>query len=100
MSLEEITVAGTLKSDGTLELDQPPSLAPGRVTVVLRPERSPALPGENWWQFLERSRRELESAGATFMDDAAVNAHIESLRDGDRVDEMLQATPRAGGEPS
>jgi len=29
-------VQGTLKADGTLELDQKPSLAPGRVQVVLQ----------------------------------------------------------------
>jgi hypothetical protein len=31
MNLDEVMVAGTLKSDGTLELDQKPSLPPGRV---------------------------------------------------------------------
>jgi hypothetical protein len=36
MSLTEITVGGTLKPDGTLELDEKPNLSPGRVTVVLR----------------------------------------------------------------
>jgi hypothetical protein len=36
MSLSEAVVEGTLKSDGTLELDQPPSLAPGRVKVILQ----------------------------------------------------------------
>ncbi len=50
MSLQEIVVAGTLKPDGTLELDQKPNLAPGRVTVVLRQE-SEAAPQEDWWQY-------------------------------------------------
>jgi hypothetical protein len=36
MSLSEVVLEGTLKPDGTLELDQKPNLAPGRVTVVLR----------------------------------------------------------------
>ena len=36
MSLHEIVVEGTLKPDGTLELDQKPNLPPGRVQVVLR----------------------------------------------------------------
>jgi hypothetical protein len=36
MSLTETIVQGTLKPDGTLELDRKPDLPPGRVTVVLR----------------------------------------------------------------
>jgi hypothetical protein len=31
MSLTEVVVEGTLKPDGMLELDQKPSLSPGRV---------------------------------------------------------------------
>ena len=44
MSVQEIVVAGILKPDGTLELDQKPDLPPGRVTVVLRQESEAARP--------------------------------------------------------
>jgi hypothetical protein len=64
MSLDETVVDGTLRSDGTVELDQKPNLAPGRVTVVLRPHTPAPPPQEDWWQFLQRSRRELEASGA------------------------------------
>jgi hypothetical protein len=37
MSLSENVIEGTLKPDGTLELDQKPSLSPGRVQVIVRP---------------------------------------------------------------
>jgi hypothetical protein len=37
MSLEAIIVQGTLKPDGTLELDTKPALPPGRVHVTLWP---------------------------------------------------------------
>jgi hypothetical protein len=37
MSLSEVVVEGTIKPDGTLELDQKPALSPGRVKVVLQP---------------------------------------------------------------
>lgn len=37
MSLDEVVVEGTLKPDGTLELDQKPSLSPGRVQVIVKP---------------------------------------------------------------
>lgn len=37
MSLDAIVVQGTLKPDGSLELDTVPGLAPGRVYVTLQP---------------------------------------------------------------
>jgi hypothetical protein len=40
MSVTEAVIEGTLKPDGTLELDEKPNLPPGRATVVLRQERA------------------------------------------------------------
>ncbi len=40
MSLSEVVIEGTLKSDGTLELDQKPNLSPGRVKVILQPAQA------------------------------------------------------------
>jgi hypothetical protein len=97
MSVQEIVVAGTLKPDGTLELDHKPSLPPGRVTVVLRQESEAAPPPEDWWQFLQRTRRELEAAGHPFMNEQEVTAHIEWLRERDHIDELLQQAD--GGRP-
>ncbi|SRR5579885_818648 len=37
MSLNEVIIEGTLKPDGTLELDRKPSLSPGRVLVIVQP---------------------------------------------------------------
>ena len=37
MSLSEIVLQGTLNPDGTLQLDEPPKLAPGRVQVTVQP---------------------------------------------------------------
>lgn len=45
MSLSENVIEGTLKPDGTLELDQKPSLSPGRVTVILQPSHA-KTPGQ------------------------------------------------------
>jgi hypothetical protein len=36
-SLSEVMIEGTLKPDGTLELDQKPGLSPGRVQVTVKP---------------------------------------------------------------
>jgi hypothetical protein len=42
MSVDSVIVMGTLKSDGTLELDERPALAPGRVQVAILAKGSPA----------------------------------------------------------
>jgi hypothetical protein len=44
MSVDTVIVAGTLKGDGTLELDERPGLAPGRVRVAIAP--APSHPRE------------------------------------------------------
>ncbi len=42
MSLDTVIVTGNLKADGTLELDERPPLAPGRVRVVIVPTPTPS----------------------------------------------------------
>jgi hypothetical protein len=99
MSLTEIVVKGTLKPDGTLELDQKPSLSPGRVTVVLRQESQTAPPKEDWFQHLQRIRAEREAAGYPFMNEAEANAHIEWLREEDRMDQVLREVDKQHARP-
>src|SRR5438309_1850167 len=54
MSLTETVIEGTLKPDGTLELDEKPNLPPGRVKVVLRQEVKIALPNDDpFWQRMQ-----------------------------------------------
>src|SRR5947209_7856245 len=93
MSLDEAVVEGTLKADGTLELDEKPTLAPGRVTVVLRqcPATTPAT--EDWWHFMQRTRKDLEITGSPFMNEQELAAHLDWLREGDRIDDLLQQGP-------
>jgi hypothetical protein len=95
MSPQEIVIEATLKPDGTLELDEKPSLPPGRVTVVLRQTLEPTPQREDWWQFLQRARSELVAAGAPFMSDEEMKAHLEWLRQPDPIDDLLR---RAGEE--
>lgn len=90
MSTIETIVGGTLQPDGTLVLDAKPDLSPGRVTVVLRQDVQTAAPAENWWQFLQRIRAEREASGYPFMNDEEVQAHVEWLREGDQIDELLK----------
>jgi hypothetical protein len=90
MSLSEFSVEGTLKPDGTLELDHKPSLAPGRVTVVLRRESQPT-PQEGWWPCMQRVRAEREIAGYHFMGEAEMETHMQWLReDEDRIDQIYR----------
>ena|ERR1043165_4351811 len=101
MSLTEIIVQGTLRPDGTLELDQKPNLSPGRVTVVLRQESEP-LPKEDWFEYLQRIRAEREAAGHPFMNEEQTNAYIEWLRQSDPIDDLLQEVntqPRQTEQP-
>jgi hypothetical protein len=99
MSVTEITVQGTLKPDGTLELDQKPSLAPGKVTVVLRQESRAPSPKEDWFQYLQRLRAEREAAGYPFMNEAETNAYIEWLHEPDAIDDLLAALGEPGRKP-
>jgi hypothetical protein len=99
MSLDEVVVGGTLKPDGTVELDQKPNLSPGRVQVVLRPAEESAATVEGGWPFMQRLRRQLEESGATFMNEEEMNAHIEWLREGDHIDDLLRQTEEERRKP-
>ena len=80
MSLTEVVVQGTLNPDGTLHLDEKPSLVPGRVTVMLRQESIPP-PKEDWWQFMQNARKKMEESGCHFMDEMEMQARIDWLRE-------------------
>ena len=92
MSLHEVMIEGVLHPDGTLVLDEKPNLSPGRVTVVLRQEIESAPLQEDWFQFMQGARKKMEDAGCHFMDAKEVQAHIEWLREGDQIDELLRET--------
>ena len=54
MSLIETVVEGTLKPDGSLELDENPNLPAGRVTVVIRQEAVAMVPKDDpFWQRMQ-----------------------------------------------
>jgi hypothetical protein len=100
MSLSEVVVEGTLKPDGTLELDRKPNLAPGRVQVTVVPVAE--LPKDDpFWQrmqaiwdgqkargFVPRSVEEVETERRQVRDDweerlqriEQVRAEAEAIR--------------------
>jgi hypothetical protein len=89
MSLGEVIVQGTLKPDGTLELDHKPNLSPGRVTVALWPEDQVTPPREGWWPYMQRVRSERKAAGYHFMNEGEMQAHLDWLREEeDRIDHI------------
>src|SRR5262245_37698537 len=102
MSFTEITVEGTLKADGTIELDEKPNLTPGRVTLVVRQQQEPTPAPEGWWPLMQRIRAAREADGYHFMNEAEMEAHLSSLRDDeDRIErlrrEMEQERRKAEG---
>jgi hypothetical protein len=56
LSLTEAVVEGTLKPDGTLELDEKPNLSPGRVLVVVQSIPSPPAPKRGLVDVLDEIR--------------------------------------------
>jgi hypothetical protein len=64
MSHTQVEVQGTLPPDGTLMLDEKPKLPAGRVRVIVHVVAPAPPPAETLLEFVERSRRELQAAGA------------------------------------
>jgi hypothetical protein len=91
----EVVLGGVVTPEGTLQVSGKVALPPGKVEVTVRsvPETTA---GEDWWQFMQRARRELEAAGHRFVSDADADAdaHLEWLREGDRIDDLLREVDR------
>jgi hypothetical protein len=92
MATTSLEVLGTIRADGTLELDEKLPLPPGRVKVrVEATSVQEAKPAEGLVEFVDRMRREMEAAGSHFMNDEEVNAWIEELRsEDDRLEDAYR----------
>jgi hypothetical protein len=85
---DEVIVQGRVGPDGTLRMDTHPPLPTGPVEVVIRVLPADKKGGEDWWQYLQRARAELEAAGHRFRSKEEIDADIENLRAGDeRIDQ-------------
>jgi hypothetical protein len=80
MTTASIEMLGTVRPDGSLELDQKVTLPPGRVKVRLEAVKSPEPVKEGLVEFVERTRRELAAAGHRFRTKEEIDAEIEELR--------------------
>ncbi len=58
MSSAESVVQGTLKPDGTLELDEKPKLSPGRVIVTLQPTQTGSTPQRKLTDVIDQIRQQ------------------------------------------
>lgn len=82
MSATSVEVLGTVRPDGTLELNEKLNVPPGRVRVRIEsvvPSEHP--PAEGLVEFGDRMRRDLEAAGHKFRTKEEIDAEIEELRD-------------------
>ena len=63
MSATHVVVDGTLKPDGSLELDSKLDLPPGRVQLIVQP--LPELPKDDpFWQMMRQIWADRRAAGA------------------------------------
>ncbi len=80
MSATHVVVAGTLKADGSLELDNKLDLAPGRVQVIVQP--LPELPNDDpFWQMMEGIWAAQKARGHVSRTKEEIDAEIRLMRD-------------------
>src|SRR4051812_48703892 len=92
MTPKHAVVTGTLQPNGTLALDEMPGLPTGPVQVIVSSAAPPQAGAQgDWWQYLQRARQELESAGASFCSGQEVNAYLDQLRgEWDRIEALYE----------
>jgi hypothetical protein len=81
MATSILETLGTVLPDGTLELDQKVTVAPGRVKVRVESVEAPVQTAETLVEFVDRARRELAAAGHKFRTKEEIDAEIGALRD-------------------
>ena len=80
MSFDGVVVQGTLKPDGTLELDERVNLAPGRVQVTMVPV--PELPkSDPFWQRMEAIWADQKRRGHVAASVEEVEAQRQAVRE-------------------
>ncbi len=85
MNPDDVVLHGRLKSDGTPQLDSKPPLPEGPVEIVIRSVPEPRAGAENWWQYLQRARSELEAAGHRFRTREEIDAEMADGRSSARA---------------
>jgi hypothetical protein len=102
MAIMQVEVNGTLRADGTLELDEKPGLPAGRVKVLVQsmvPSTKPEA-----WAVLERIWAERKALGLQPRAAEDIDAEINAMRDEweehqQGLDRFQAHTPRAEEKP-
>lgn len=95
MTPTQLVLHGNLKPDGTLELSERPALPVGPVEIVIRPLSASQAGSEDWWQYLQKARAELQAAGHCFRTKEEIDVEIAELRSGDeRIEGVRRLTPK------
>jgi hypothetical protein len=81
MTPEQVTVAGTLKQDGSLELDEKPNLPPGRVCITIQPAQASSVPPAGWWEVLQQIWKEQAASGFRGRTKEEIDADLDALRE-------------------
>lgn len=96
MAIPALEMLGTIRADGTLELDEKLNVPPGRVKVRIEAmAEMPPPSAEGLVEFVDRIRREMESAGHKFRTKEEIDTAIEELRN--EWEERLEQLERASG---
>jgi hypothetical protein len=91
MSATHVVIDGTLKTDGTLELDSKLNLPPGRVTLIVQP--LPDLPKDDpFWQMMTTIWADRKAAGLTARSTEEVESQRRELRE--EVEEDIEKAGR------
>jgi hypothetical protein len=91
MSQTEVVVEGTLKPDGTLDLDQKPGLSPGRVQVRVKPLPSAVLPRAGLAEIILQIQQEQRARGFVGLSGQDLAAEQQAQQDAqDEYDQRCQ----------
>ena len=71
---------GTVRTDGTLDLDQRVTIAPGRVKVRLESVEPPAQSAQGLVEFVQSLRQQMTDAGHPFRTKEEIDAELDALR--------------------
>ena len=79
MTAWQTVTHGTLKADGTVELDERPNLPPGRVHVVLTHEGSSAVKIATW-DVLQRIWQQQRAGGFKSRTKEEIDGELDQMR--------------------
>ena len=80
MATTMLETLGTIRTDGTLDLDQRVTIPPGRVKVRLESVERPVQAAQGLVEFVQGLRQQMTDAGHQFRTKEAIDAEMEALR--------------------